>query len=154
MTRKHLRIVLRLQHQLGTRFRTSGATLQVEDSHRQHTERAERRTFLSHDVSEALGERKKEEEVEGDRELNCNTCWYCDDTCFYTSEKHAIRNTQVTSITFFFNTKHPHEEEVDFRPRQHGQQGSVAGNTGSSRQFDGNCTSTLKRVHRVHRLIK
>lgn len=153
MTRKQLRMVLRLQHQLGTRFRTSGATLQEEDSHRQHTERAERRTFLSHDVSEALGERKKEEEVEGDRELNCNTCWYCDDTCFYTSEKHAIRNTQVHFHNLLLQHQAAtHEEEADFRPRQHGQQGSVAGNTGSSRQFDGNCTSTLKQV--VHRLIK
>lgn len=153
MTRKHLRMVLRLQHQLGTRFRTSGATLQVEDSHRQHTERAERRTFLSHDVSEALGERKKEEEVEGDRELNCNTCWYCDDTCFYTSEKHAIRNTQVHFHNLLLHHQAAtHEEKVDFRPRQHGQQGSVAGNTGSSRHFDGNCTSILKQV--VHRLIK
>lgn len=56
--------------------------------------------------------RKTGEEAEGDRELNCNTAWYCDDTCFFTSEKHAIRDAQVTSRAFF-----THEEETDFTPR-------------------------------------
>lgn len=52
----------------------------------------EHRTFVSHDVCEALRSRKKEDG--GDRELTFNTWWYCDDSCFFTLEKHAIGNTQ------------------------------------------------------------
>lgn len=145
MTRKHLRMVLRL--------RTSGATLQVEDSHRQHT-RASRASYLSQPWCERGLGGKKERRGSGrwqrtQLQYLLVLWWYM----FLHIRKacHQKHPGDFHNLLLHHQTA-THEEKVDFRPRQHGQQGSAAGNTGSSRQFDGNCTSTLKQV--VHRLIK
>lgn len=117
-----LMMVLRLRHQLETRWRTSWVALLEGGSHRHTTEQEEHHTFLSHDVSEALGRRKKEEEIGGDRELNCNTCWYCDDTCFFTLEKHAIGNTQVISRSLLHHRAATRKQGIVFTLGPHGQQ--------------------------------
>lgn len=54
-----LMMVLGLEHQVEPRLRTSWAALPEERSHRHSAEQEERRTFLSHDVGEALRRRKE-----------------------------------------------------------------------------------------------
>lgn len=116
-----------------------------EDSHRHNTQLEEHRTFLSHDVSEALGRGKTEEEVEGDRELN--TAILVGIVMIHVFSRSKSMPSErprwfsgASSSPPSIHTQAGDCLHTEATTHTHKITGTAASITGSSRYFDVNCT--------------